>query len=50
MRRTPSYFLNEYILGLDKLSKLHLVPNLACEQALQLCMVRPEVSCKRMIS
>ena len=26
MRRTPSYFLSEYTLGLDKLSKLHLCP------------------------
>ena len=50
MRRTPSYFLNEYTLGLDKLSKLHLIPNLACEKALQLFVMRPEESCKRMFS
>ena len=50
MRRTPSFFLIEYTLGLDKLSKLHLIPNLAWEQALQLYVVWPEVSCKRMFS
>ena len=36
MRRTLSYFLNENTMALDKLNKLNLIPNLACEQALQL--------------